>query len=90
MEIQSGNGEEVTSVTPRFVSCAPSRLQVVASDDPEPREELQAARRIEKFDIPLNRLKEMFERPAAVSTVSTACLHFILDLGFSSAFHQGN
>ncbi|KAM6893787.1 uncharacterized protein xirp2a [Xenentodon cancila] len=68
MEIQSGNGEEVASVTSRFISCAPSRLQVAASDDPVPREELQAASRIEKFDIPLNRLREMFERPAATST----------------------
>ncbi|XP_072241802.1 uncharacterized protein xirp2a isoform X2 [Leuresthes tenuis] len=68
MEIQSGNGEEVASMTSGFVSCGPSRPQVVASDDPVLREDLQAPKRIERFDIPLSSLKRMFEKPAVTST----------------------
>ncbi|XP_070711552.1 xin actin-binding repeat-containing protein 2 [Pempheris klunzingeri] len=71
MEIQSGNGEEVeraVSATSGFVSRSPSGSQVEASDDPVLREDLQAAKRIERFDIPLDSLKRMFESPAVANT----------------------
>lgn len=70
MEIQSGNGEEVASAvsaTSGFVSCSPSGSQV---EDPARREDPQAAKRIERFDIPLDSLKRMFEKPAVENTVS--------------------
>lgn len=79
MEIQSGNGEEVVSAvsaTSGFVSCSPTGSQVEASDDPVLREDLQAAKRIERFDIPLDSLKRMFETPAVANTVSTTTVHF--------------
>lgn len=79
MEIQSGNGEEVVSAvsaTSGFISRSPSGWQVEASDDPARREDLQAAKRIERFDIPLDTLKRMFEKPAVANTVSTAAVHF--------------
>lgn len=75
MEIQSGNGEEVANTepaTPGSVSQSPSGWQVEASDDLVCREDLQAAKRIEKFDIPLSTLKRIFEKPAVANTVSTA------------------
>lgn len=62
METQSGNGE----ATSGSVSCAPCRPQVVTSED------LQAERRIERFDVPLSRLRRMFDKPAATQTVSSA------------------
>ncbi|XP_071396105.1 xin actin-binding repeat-containing protein 2 [Centroberyx affinis] len=71
MEIQSGNGEEAVSAvsaTSGSVSCSPSGPQVDASDDPVLREDLQAAKRIERFDIPLDSLKRMFEKPAGANT----------------------
>ncbi|KAM7375227.1 hypothetical protein PAMA_014357 [Pampus argenteus] len=74
MEIQSGNGEEVAravSATSGFVSRSHSGLQVEASDDPVLREDLQAAKRIERFDIPLDSLKRMFEKPAVPNTEVT-------------------
>ncbi|XP_038572669.1 xin actin-binding repeat-containing protein 2 isoform X1 [Micropterus salmoides] len=74
MEIQSGNGEEVASAvsaTSGFVSRSPCGLQVEASDDPVHREDLQAAKRIERFDIPLDSLKRMFEKPAVANTEVT-------------------
>ena len=79
MEIQSGNGEGVASTvseTPGFVSPSPSGPQVEASDDPVLKEDPQAAKRIERFDIPLDSLKRMFEKPAVVNTVSTAAVDF--------------
>ncbi|XP_049426574.1 xin actin-binding repeat-containing protein 2 isoform X1 [Epinephelus fuscoguttatus] len=74
MEIQSGNGEEVASVvsaTSGYVSRRPSGPQVEASNEPVLREDLQAAKRIERFDIPLDNLKRMFEKPAAANTEVT-------------------
>lgn len=74
MEIQSGNGEEVASTvsaTSGYVSRSPSGLQVEASNEPVLREDLQAAKRIERFDIPLDNLKRMFEKPAAANTEVT-------------------
>ncbi|XP_076004938.1 uncharacterized protein xirp2a [Genypterus blacodes] len=72
MEIQSGNGEEVASAvsaTSGSVSGSASGPQVQASDAPAPlREDLQAAKKIERFDIPLDSLKRMFEKPAAENT----------------------
>ncbi|XP_041834881.1 xin actin-binding repeat-containing protein 2 [Melanotaenia boesemani] len=67
MEIQSGNGEEVASMTSGFISCGPSRPLVAASNDSVFKEDLQVAKKIERFDIPLNSLKRMFEKPAAQS-----------------------
>uniref|UniRef100_UPI0037E99949 xin actin-binding repeat-containing protein 2 n=1 Tax=Semicossyphus pulcher TaxID=241346 RepID=UPI0037E99949 len=75
MEIQSGNGEEVASAvsaTSGCVSWSPSGSQVEASDDPVIREDLQAAKRIERFDIPLDSLKRMFEKPSGTNTEVTA------------------
>lgn len=80
MEIQSGNGEEVASAvsaTSGFVSRSPSGPQVEVSDDPVLREDLQAAKRIERFDIPLDSLKRMFEKPAVAATVSSAFSFFV-------------
>lgn len=71
MEIQSGNGEEVASVTSGFVSRSPTGRQVEASEDPARGEDLQAAKKIERFDIPLDSLKRMFEKPAGAHAVST-------------------
>ncbi|KAM6892869.1 uncharacterized protein PEZ65_022931 [Lycodopsis pacificus] len=74
MEIQSGNGEEVASAvsaTSGLVSRRPSGPQVETPDDPVLREDLQA-KRIERFDIPLDNLKRMFEKPAAANTEVTA------------------
>ncbi|XP_050921982.1 LOW QUALITY PROTEIN: xin actin-binding repeat-containing protein 2 [Lates calcarifer] len=74
MEIQSGNGEEVASAvsaTSGFVSHSPCGPQVEASDDPVLREDLQAAKRIERFDIPLDSLKRMFEKPAVANSEVT-------------------
>ncbi|XP_053739389.1 xin actin-binding repeat-containing protein 2 isoform X1 [Synchiropus splendidus] len=77
MEIQSGNGEEVASAvsaTSGFVSRCHSGPRVEPSGDSVLKEDLQAAKRIERFDIPLDSLKRMFEKPAGpnseVSTVS--------------------
>ncbi|CAG04964.1 unnamed protein product [Tetraodon nigroviridis] len=79
MEIQSGNGEEVAtavSATSGSVSRSPPGWQVETSDaDPVCGEDLQAGKRIERFDIPLDSLKRMFEKPAEASTVSTATGH---------------
>ncbi|XP_029302137.1 LOW QUALITY PROTEIN: xin actin-binding repeat-containing protein 2-like [Cottoperca gobio] len=75
MEIQSGNGEEVASAvsaTSGSVSRSPSWPQVEASDNPVLREDLQAAKRIERFDIPLDNLKRMFEKSAVGNTEVTS------------------
>ncbi|XP_070969418.1 xin actin-binding repeat-containing protein 2-like isoform X1 [Oncorhynchus clarkii lewisi] len=71
MEIQSGNGEELevvsgeSIVTPGSVSSSPylSGPQADGTDDQVLREDLQAAKTIERFDIPLSSLKRMFEKP---------------------------
>ncbi|KAF3857351.1 hypothetical protein F7725_009210 [Dissostichus mawsoni] len=75
MEIQSGNGEEVASAvsaTSGFVSQSSPGPQVEASHDPVLREDLQAAKRIERFDIPLDNLKKMFEKPGVGNTEVTS------------------
>lgn len=80
MEIQSGNGEEAASAvsaTSGCVSWSPCGSQVEASDDPVIREDLQAAKRIERFDIPLDSLKRMFEKPAGANTVSPTHCTFL-------------
>lgn len=64
------------SATSGFVSRSPSGSQVEASDDPARRDDLQAAKRIERFDIPLDSLKRMFEKPAGANTVSTTAVDF--------------
>ncbi|XP_029596675.1 xin actin-binding repeat-containing protein 2 isoform X2 [Salmo trutta] len=71
MEIQSGNGEELEVVsgeslaTSGSVSSSPylSGPQADGTDDQVLREDLQAAKTIERFDIPLSNLKRMFEKP---------------------------
>lgn len=66
----------MVSATSGFVSRSPSGWQVEASDDPARGEDLQATKRIERFDIPLDSLKRMFEKPPVANTVSTAAVHF--------------
>ncbi|XP_038854061.1 xin actin-binding repeat-containing protein 2-like [Salvelinus namaycush] len=71
MEIQSGNGEELEVVsgeslaTSGSVSSSPylSGPQADGTDVQVLREDLQAAKTIERFDIPLSSLKRMFEKP---------------------------
>lgn len=65
MEIQSGNGEEAANATSGSVSRGADAPQVEVL-----REDLQAAKTIERFDIPLDSLKRMFEKPATTNTVS--------------------
>lgn len=57
-----------------FVSRSPSGPQVEAADSPVLKEDPQATKHIEKFDIPLDSLKRMFEKPAVTNTVSAALL----------------
>ncbi|XP_035984041.1 xin actin-binding repeat-containing protein 2 isoform X1 [Fundulus heteroclitus] len=68
MEIQSGNGEEAASSTSVLFFCGPSRPQVAASDEPALREDPRAAKRVERFDIQLDSLRRMFEKPSAATT----------------------
>lgn len=89
MEIQSGNGEEVVSAvsaTSGLVSRGPSGWQVEASGEPVRGEDLQATKRIERFDIPLDTLKRMFEKPPGANTVSTAAVHFLVLSGCEMCF----
>lgn len=70
MEIQSGNGEEeeeeVAAATWGSVSQSAPGRQVEASD-----EEPQGARRIERFNVPLDSLKRIFERsPVSAAAAS--------------------
>ena len=67
METQSGNGEELTSGWAASRACGPQ-----VEGEPVLREDLQAAKRIERFHIPLESLKKMFEKPAVTDTVRTA------------------
>lgn len=85
MEIQSGNGEEVASAvsaTSGSVSQSSPGPQVEAPHDTVLREDLQAAKRIERFDIPLDNLKRMFEKPGVGNTVSNCNSAFSLCLCF--------
>lgn len=79
METQSGNGEEVVtavSAASGSVSRTPPGSQVETSDEEPARgEDLQAGKRIERFHIPLDSLKRMFEKPAGAKTVSTTTVH---------------
>ncbi|KAL6115515.1 xirp2 [Pungitius sinensis] len=75
MEIQSENGEEVAravSAPSGFASRRPSGPRVETPDEPVLREDLRAAKGIERFDIPLDNLKRMFEKPAVVNMEGTA------------------
>ncbi|XP_068165656.1 xin actin-binding repeat-containing protein 2-like isoform X2 [Antennarius striatus] len=68
MEIQSGNGEAAAAGEVSATSGSdprPGGAPVQASDDPVFREDLPAAKTIERFHIPLDSLKRMFEKPAA-------------------------
>ncbi|CAB1451034.1 unnamed protein product [Pleuronectes platessa] len=60
-----GNGEELTSGLVASRACGP---QVEAAGEPVLREDQQAAKRIERFHIPLESLKKMFEKPAVTDT----------------------
>lgn len=81
MEIQSGNGEEsaaTVSATPVSISQSPPGWQVDRSDvAPAHRQDPQAEKRIERFHVPLDSLKRMFEKPAEATTVSTATAHVL-------------
>ncbi|XP_073707526.1 uncharacterized protein xirp2a [Garra rufa] len=59
MEIQSGNGPEV-SKEGEYARSSPLALRPANA-----KEDLEENRRIEKFDIPLSSLKQMFENPPA-------------------------
>lgn len=77
MEIQSENGEEVAraaSAPSCFAPRRPSVPQVETADEPVLREDLRAAKGVERFDIPLDNLKRMFEKPAVVNVVSDLLL----------------
>ncbi|XP_077406766.1 uncharacterized protein xirp2a [Vanacampus margaritifer] len=70
MEIQSGNGEVVAGPASSGIhSQSHHRPQVETSEDPVLKEDLQAAKRIERFDIPLDSLKRMFEKSTEVTSV---------------------
>ncbi|XP_077958280.1 uncharacterized protein xirp2a isoform X1 [Gasterosteus aculeatus] len=75
MEIQSENGEEVAraaSAPSCFAPRRPSVPQVETADEPVLREDLRAAKGVERFDIPLDNLKRMFEKPAVVNVEGAA------------------
>ncbi|XP_056315536.1 xin actin-binding repeat-containing protein 2 isoform X1 [Danio aesculapii] len=59
METQSGNGPEV-SKEGEFARSSPLTLRPA-----DAKEDLEENKRIEKFDIPLSSLKQMFEKPPA-------------------------
>nr|XP_057907715.1 xin actin-binding repeat-containing protein 2 isoform X2 [Doryrhamphus excisus] len=70
METQSGNGEGVAcSASSSIHSPGHRGPQVEASEDPVLKEDLQAAKRIERFDIPLDSLKRMFEKSSELTSV---------------------
>ncbi|XP_019724092.1 xin actin-binding repeat-containing protein 2 isoform X1 [Hippocampus comes] len=70
METQSGNREGVESPVSSDIHFQGHHgLQVETSEDPVLKEDLQAAKRIEKFDIPLDSLKRMFEKSNEVTSV---------------------
>lgn len=64
METQSGNGPEVLKEG-EYACSSPLALRPV-----DAKEDLEENRRIEKFDIPLSSLKQMFEKPTAQHVVS--------------------
>ncbi|XP_067116466.1 xin actin-binding repeat-containing protein 2 [Osmerus mordax] len=68
MEIQSGNGDVPVAAAPGSVSPHVSGPRLDVGDDQALREEPRAAKTIEKFHIPLDSLKRMFEKPPADST----------------------
>lgn len=68
--------ESAAVATSGYISRCPSGPQVDVSDDPVVREDQQAAKKIERFDIPLDSLKRMFEKPAVATTVSSASVNF--------------
>ncbi|KAI1898291.1 hypothetical protein AGOR_G00070810 [Albula goreensis] len=76
MEIQSGNGPSATAVAVSGVSGAAAATAPTSSSPPcspranttgneAQREDPPATKKIERFDIPLDSLKMMFENPAA-------------------------
>ncbi|XP_037121822.1 xin actin-binding repeat-containing protein 2 isoform X1 [Syngnathus acus] len=70
MEIQSGNGEGTASPASSGIhSQRHHGPQVETLEDPVFKEDLQAAKRIERFDIPLDSLKRMFEKSTEVTSI---------------------
>ncbi|XP_057685620.1 xin actin-binding repeat-containing protein 2 isoform X2 [Corythoichthys intestinalis] len=70
METQSGNGEGVLSPVSSGIHSQGQRgAQVEKPEDPVLKEDLQAAKRIERFDIPLDSLKRMFEKSTETANV---------------------
>ncbi|KAJ8394506.1 hypothetical protein AAFF_G00045160 [Aldrovandia affinis] len=47
---------------------SPSSLQADKPGDTVPKEDLQSSKKIEKFDIPLDSLKKMFDKPKVHKT----------------------
>ncbi|XP_061745848.1 xin actin-binding repeat-containing protein 2-like isoform X1 [Nerophis ophidion] len=70
METQSANGEEAACWSIHTKGQGGTRVH--APEDPVLREDLEAAKRIEKFDIPLDSLKRMFEKPTELTSVQAA------------------
>ena len=81
MEIQSGNGDGPVAAVPGSTSTLVSGPRLDVGDEQALREEPRAAKTIEKFHIPLDSLKRMFEKPPADSTVSTRDLFGLSDVG---------
>ncbi|XP_041727536.2 xin actin-binding repeat-containing protein 2-like isoform X2 [Coregonus clupeaformis] len=83
MEIQSGNGEELEVVsgeslaTSGSVSSSPylPGPQADGTDEQVLREDLQASKSIERFDIPLSSLKRMFEKPPGTANSEVRAVH---------------
>jgi len=64
METQSGNGPEVLKEG-EYASSSP-----LTPRPADAKEDLEENRHIEKFDIPLSSLKQMFEKPPVQHVVS--------------------
>ncbi len=64
MEIQSGNGPEVSKEGEN------SRSSTLALRPADAKGDLEENRHIEKFNIPLSSLKQMFEKPQTQHVVS--------------------
>ncbi|XP_029612535.1 xin actin-binding repeat-containing protein 2 isoform X1 [Salmo trutta] len=96
MEIQSGNGEELevvsgeSLVTSGSVSSSPylSGPQADGTDDQVLREDLQAAKTIERFDIPLSSLKRMFEKPLGATNTEVRAVQSSTSRGAPASNYQ--
>lgn len=76
MEIQSGNGEALaTGGSATLGSISQSLPGSQVDRDPAHGADLQAGKRIERFDIPLDSLKRIFEKPIETNPVSSATMY---------------